>query len=470
MVLKSPDSSARFSKFEKDIIDGRGHHQNHSAVGEDVKEAVRSHIIDFPARESHYSRSKNQYKKYLDSSLTVAKMHRLFLMQHPDLTSLCKYSMYSDIFNYEFNIVFGCPRSDICDLCEMHQVAIKAAAANSNLAEKRKLEVEHQLHIRKADVFTVQINEVTEAAQALLPDGDTAVLAMDYQKNLPLPLTGVSQEYYKRQLWIHNLCIHDNVTNDATMFLYAEHYAKKRPNEVISCLNYYFDGLPPTICKVHIFLDNCFSQNKNRYLIAYLNVLAQTRFDEIHVYYPLPGHSRMPCDRDFGRIEKKRRKKDRVAQPSEWVNLIRETDRTNPFRVVYVEHPLTDDMLDDSTPIVKAKDYKKAFDQVLRPPSGISGIRGLLFQRGKEPTCRYAMTTDCLTSVTILKRGKKMSSLVSAKANVQAAYCRYLPIKASKLRDVLDLLKHVSLTKNVTFYSHLEGHEDNMAQVDEELE
>ena len=93
------------------------------------------------------------------------------------------------------------------------------------------------------------------------------------------------------------------------MFLYAEHYAKKGPNEVISCLNYYFAGLPTSIPKVHIFLDNCFSQNKNRYLIAYLNVLTQTRFDEIHVYYPLLGHSRMPCDRDFGRIEKIRRKK-----------------------------------------------------------------------------------------------------------------------------------------------------------------
>ena len=84
------------------------------------------------------------------------------------------------------------------------------------------------MHIRKADVFTVQIKEVTESAQALLPDGDTAVLAMDYQKNLPLLLTGISQEYYKRQLWIHNFCIHDNVTNDATMFLYTQHYAKKR--------------------------------------------------------------------------------------------------------------------------------------------------------------------------------------------------------------------------------------------------
>ena len=113
-----------------------------------------------------------------------------------------------------------------------------------------------------------------------------------------------------------------------------ENYAKKGPNEVISCLNYYFDDLPTSISKVHIFLDNCFSQNKNRYLIAHLNVLAQTRFDEIHAYYSLPDHSCMPCDRDFDRIEKKRRKKDRVPQPSEWVKLIRETGHTNPFRVV----------------------------------------------------------------------------------------------------------------------------------------
>ena len=127
-------------------------------------------------------------------------------------------------------------------------------------------------------------------------------------------------------------------------------------------------------------------------------------------------------------------------------------------------------MSDDGTPIVKVKDYKKAFNQALRPPSEIPGIRGLLLQRGKELICRYAMTADWLTAITILKRGKRMSSLVSAMANVQAAYCRYLPIKAAKVRDVLDFLKHVSLTENAIFYSHLEGHEDHTAQVDEELE
>ena len=56
---------------------------------------------------------------------------------------------------------------------------------------------------------------------------DCAVIAMDYQKNMPLLLTGVSQEYYKRQLWIHNFCIHDTVQDQATMFVYAENYAGK---------------------------------------------------------------------------------------------------------------------------------------------------------------------------------------------------------------------------------------------------
>ena len=121
------------------------------------------------------------------------------------------------------------------------------------------------IFVKQTSLRTVQINEVTESAQALQPEGDTAVLAIDYQKNLPLPLTGLSQEYYKRQLWIHNFCIHDNVTNDATMFLYAEHYAKKGPNEVISCLNYYFDGLSTSISKVHIF-----------WIIAFLKIRTDT--------------------------------------------------------------------------------------------------------------------------------------------------------------------------------------------------
>jgi hypothetical protein len=62
---------------------------------------------------------------------------------------------------------------------------------------------------------------------------------MDFEKNLPLPLTKVSCKYYLRQLWIHNFCIHDMKTGAADVFLYSENFAGKGPNESISCLDFY---------------------------------------------------------------------------------------------------------------------------------------------------------------------------------------------------------------------------------------
>ena len=115
--------------------------------------------------------------------------------------------------------------------------------------------------------------------------------------------------------------------------------------------------------------------------------------EKIEVLYPLSGHSRLPCDRDFAHIEKNRRKV-RVVKPSEWVNLIKETDISNPFQTVFVEHPLTDDMTHDGTPVVEVKDFKKGFDPFLRPPSGIATMIGLLFRRGQNPRCRYSITGD----------------------------------------------------------------------------
>ena len=59
-------------------------------------------------------------------------MHRIFLIEYPELSSVCKYSLYSKLFNCEFNISFVFPRSDISDACEKQQVEIKAAELNDN--------------------------------------------------------------------------------------------------------------------------------------------------------------------------------------------------------------------------------------------------------------------------------------------------------------------------------------------------
>ena len=48
--------------FSLDLADSRGKHDNHSKVADSVKNCVREHTEMFPARENHYSRSKNEHK------------------------------------------------------------------------------------------------------------------------------------------------------------------------------------------------------------------------------------------------------------------------------------------------------------------------------------------------------------------------------------------------------------------------
>jgi hypothetical protein len=89
----------------------------------------------------------------------------------------------------------------------------------------------------------------------------------------------------------------------ATMFAYSEHYSDKGPNEVLSCsLWYVSDRIPADTKCLHVFMDICFSQYKNKYIFAFWQHLVNTKFDNIYLYYPMPGHSFMPIDGAFGKI------------------------------------------------------------------------------------------------------------------------------------------------------------------------
>ncbi len=465
--IKKSRLEKKVLKTESTIQDGRGKHDNHTRIDEDIRNRIRQHISNFPARESHYSRSKQRTRKYLDASLNISAMYRMFLKDNPDLTEqTAKRWLYQDIFTHEFNISFGFPRSDICDKCEWFYAQMKAAESDGNVQRVNELKVQHELHIRKADVFNKQMQDMSRLGKDDMTKS-RAVICMDYQKNLPLPLTGVGQEYYKRQLWLHNLCIHNMVDDDATMYLYSEHYAGKGPNEVISCLDDYIKDLPQSVTALHVFTDNCFSQNKNKYLCAYLNYICNVRLMSVHVYYPIPGHSRMPCDRDFGRIEQKKKHIDRVSRPSEWVETIRTTDIRKPFTIKYVEHPVTDDLRSDGTPVVKVKDYKTALEPHTKPPKQIAATRGIVFERGKVPVGRQSMTGMCNEPMAVLKRGSKMTNVKSAVRRARDAFADFIPIKDAKLRDVNALLEHVHLPPSVTFYHTLTGIEAADSDEDE---
>jgi hypothetical protein len=145
----------------------------------------------------------------------------------------------------------------------------------------------------------------------------------------------------------------------ATMFMYSEIFSGKGPNETISFLNYYFsEKFERSVKKIFIFSDNCFAQMKSRYLWFYYKFIVETNiFEEINLIYLIPGHSYLDNDRDFGIIEKSRKNIHKINLPSQWENLVKNARKKNPFKVVFVNFPLTDNLMPDSTPIVTVYDY-----------------------------------------------------------------------------------------------------------------
>ena len=117
--------------FKDPINDGRGKHGNYNHMDDNIFQCVFNHIASFPATESHYSRAKNQQRKYLDSSLSISELYRLFLKQNPNLKDMVLYNYYRDIFNHKFCISFGFPRSDLCDTSKMLTADVQAVKRNS---------------------------------------------------------------------------------------------------------------------------------------------------------------------------------------------------------------------------------------------------------------------------------------------------------------------------------------------------
>ena len=79
-----------------------------------MKNEVRCHIASFPTIDSHYCRETTQ-KKFLEEGLSIATMYRMYVEQvgpGRDDSTIVSQSMYTTIFNSEFNLGFYQPKKD----------------------------------------------------------------------------------------------------------------------------------------------------------------------------------------------------------------------------------------------------------------------------------------------------------------------------------------------------------------------
>ena len=124
--------------------------------------------------------------------------------------------LYCKIFNEEFNLGFGYPRSDTCETCDELHIAIRACKSES---EKEALQTDLASHQETA----------SQGYQSLCNDkamvkgsNDSALLTFDLMQNLPVPTLTHNSMFYLRQIWVYNLGIHNCDDGSATMCMWSE--------------------------------------------------------------------------------------------------------------------------------------------------------------------------------------------------------------------------------------------------------
>ncbi len=275
------------------------------------------HIQTFTCRASHYGRRGAPGRKYLPSDLSVKRMHELFDQQNHDLVS---YSLYYTVFRQHFNLGFGHPATDACSSCTRFQLRVKDPSLTEE--EKCSESASYILHRRRARVFYDLLGKV---------DHDSVTLCFDMMQNLTLPRTPIGQAYYSRQLhlYVFGVVIHHGkgskpAVDDVHLYTWMEHENRKGSNMTASdldhCLRQQLSGVVHRTQRLRLFSDSCFGQNKNINLLSMLFALMKEAFPRISAEYvfPIRGHSFLPVDRVFGRIEQQVRKKDTILMPEEY--------------------------------------------------------------------------------------------------------------------------------------------------------
>lgn len=309
----------RFTKSGKMAFETRGGDRVSGKYTE-KKKSVMKFIEKFKVIESHYCRNRTN-RKYLPSSLNICKMWRMYCEEVKDEPALLvKKSYFAMIFNTNYNIGFGSPRTDVCSICLQLSEKIKIQK-DENI--KKQLMTERQVHKLRAKAFFDYLKEEKP---------ELVTISFDCQKNQVLPKIPDQSVYYSRQLYIYNFTIvtgssHSSLTqNNVSIYAWTEEEYHKGSNEIASAVFHKLCQLDLTNkSQVRLVADGCAGQNKNSTLIAmctmWLSQKAPESVSKLEIIFPIVGHSFLPADRVFARIEKVVKKEEVIVAVEEYLKI-----------------------------------------------------------------------------------------------------------------------------------------------------
>lgn len=362
-----------------------------SAKSATKKRNVNNFIGSLKGHESHYSRSKSK-RIYLTSDLNISRLHKMYnrTVEH-DKALRVTFSMFRRIFVHDFNVGFRTPSSDCCTTCVRLQHQIHSAKYSTS---KNSLLMQLRVHKLRANAFY-------ELAKQSPPSSYS--MCFDLQQVQPLPRTPIQEAFYSRQIGFYSLCCVPMDSKKPEFYVWTEDQAGRGSTEVSSallhCLNHY---LPENISRVRLFCDGCGGQNKNNHVIhalaQWLRHTAPKNIQEVLVVFPVRGHSFLPADRVFGRVEKLLRKRPLITTKEEYEAVYSEVGNVNVLGKDWILHDV------------------KSLSNVFHNVRGISDCKRIFIGKHETNTSRVVMRVRAMThykfdsetesAVSILKRGK----------------------------------------------------------------
>ncbi len=173
--------------------------------------------------------------------------------------------------------------TEVTALCKSEWEKIKA------LEEKSRLSEEEQVQLRG------------------LKNAFNLVVCADYQMQKLVPYWGRSAQpgstYYLQKLNHDVFGIVNHAENSSAVYLFDERVGPKNTDHTVSYLTDYFSKLPRWIHRVHLFLDNTSSTNKNCYAMGWAyEMIQQNKLTFLRISFLIAGHTKFSPDLLFSKI------------------------------------------------------------------------------------------------------------------------------------------------------------------------
>lgn len=332
----------RLASLDKTLFDGNVPKENRGgdrkiASFDSRRQSVKNFIAKLPAQESHYDRMKSK-REYLSCELNITKLHKIY-NDYVSEELRVKLSYFRHIFVTNFNIGFRSPASDVCQLCTLLRNKIKT----TNQQEKQHTMTELRVHKLRSNAFYKLLKQ---------DEPDSLTFAFDMQQVQPLPKTPIGEAFYARQISFYALCVVRQDSRNPTFYTWTEDQAGRGACEVGSALLAFLNSLdvPESVKTIRLFCDGCGGQNKNSFivhtLLFWLAKKSPAHLQQIKLTFPVRGHSFLPCDRVFGRVEKSLRLKPVVTSKEE-------------YHQIYSEHGKVMKLGDETFKLMDVKELDK---------------------------------------------------------------------------------------------------------------